>query len=138
VPGTRIYRRDGPEDHSGFWTDAIFEFFGPCVSPGGAAQRAGVSRAAVHERLKQGKLTGFFYYSTKARRFLFGSPKVKRQLQLGYIPVSECQAWRKELEERAVRQGLITREELEGAKPDWSNWFLEWNSSFAKEQEKKK
>ena len=31
-----------------------------------------------------------------------------------------------ELEERALRQGTITDEELEGAKPDWHGEFLQW------------
>jgi hypothetical protein len=103
---------------------------------GGAAARAGVSRAAVHQRLKDGKLTGFFYYSTKPRRFLFGAPKTKRELSLGYIPVSECLAWRKELEKRAVERGMVTKEELEGEVPDWHGWFLEWNSKYAKQRRK--
>jgi hypothetical protein len=60
LPGTRLYRKEGPEDESLYWDDAIFKVFGHCVSPGGAAVRAGVSRAAVHQRLKDGKLTGFF------------------------------------------------------------------------------
>jgi hypothetical protein len=125
VAGTRIFRKQGAEDHIPDWEDVIFKEFGPCISPGGAAQRAGVSRAAVHDRLKQGKLTGFFFYSTKPRRFLFGKLPPKRELMIGYIPVSEATAWRKEIEERAIRKGLVTRQELDGAKPDWSAWFLE-------------
>ena len=136
LPGTRLYRKEGPEDESLYWDDAVFKVFGHCVSPGGAAVRAGVSRAAVHQRLKDGKLTGFFYYSTKPRRFLFGTPKSKRELSFGYIPVSECLAWRKELEKRAVERGMVTAEELEGEVPDWQGWFLEWNSKFAKQRTK--
>ena len=136
LPGTRMYRKQGAEDHISDWEDAIFAAFGPCVSPGGAAQRAGVSRAAVHDRLKQGRLTGFFFFSVKPRRLLFAKLPAKRKLMVGYIPVSEATAWRRELEERALRKGVVTKEDLEGDKPEWSEWFLEWNSKFAKTRQK--
>jgi hypothetical protein len=132
APGTRMYRKDGPEDHIPFWENFLFRHFWPCVSPGGAAQRAGVSHAAVHQRLKEGKLTGFFYYSTQSRRFLFGKGTPKRELLVGYIPVSECQAWRKELEDRAIRQGLVSEKELEGEKPDWQGLVFEWKPKVVK------
>jgi hypothetical protein len=133
LPGTRMYRKEGAEDHIPDWEDVIFREFGPCVSPGGAAQRAGVSRAAVHDRLKQGTLTGFFFYSTKPRRFLFGKVPAKRELMVGYVPVSEVTAWRRELEQRALRKGIVTVEELKADRPDW---YLEWNSKFAKARQR--
>jgi hypothetical protein len=55
-------------------------------------------------------------------------------LYYGYIPVSECRAWKKELEERAISKGLLSRKELEGEKPDWEGWFLEWNSKWSQEK----
>src|ERR1700680_3844961 len=110
IPGTRIYRPSGPEEQMAAWSDVVFRLAGHCVSPGGAAMRVGVSRAAVHQRLKDGELTGFFYYSTKARRTLFGGKQPKRSLQVGFIPVSECNDWRRELEERAIERGVVTRE----------------------------
>ncbi len=131
-----MFRQTGAEDHIPEWEDAIFAEVGPCVSPGGAAQRAGVSRASVHDRLKQGKLTGFFFYSNKPRRFLFAKLPPKRELAVGYIPVSEASAWRKEIEERAIRKGVVTREELEKNKVDWSNRFLEGSASVAKDVNK--
>lgn len=136
LPGTRMYRMEGPEDHVRFWTEAVLSVFGICLSPGGAAAEAGVSRAAVYQRLKDGNLTGFFYYSTKPRRSLFGRTQVKRELMVGLVPISECRDWRQELEDRAIKQGLVTAEQLEGDKPDWVGWFMDWNSDFAKEREK--
>lgn len=136
IPGTRIYRKSGPEDQMAAWSDVVFRVAGPCVSPGGAAMRVGVSRAAVHQRLKDGGLTGFFYYSTKGRRTLFGGKQPKRRLEVGFIPVSECNDWRRELEERAIERGVITREELEGNRPDWTDTFLEWDSKFAKRRQR--
>ena len=35
---------------------------------------------------------------------------------------------------RAVRQEQITREDLEGAKPDWNGEFMEWDSRWRREQ----
>jgi hypothetical protein len=52
--------------------------------------------------------------------------KIPRENPYGYVPVSEARAWRQELEERAMRQGVITQEELEGAKPDWHGDFPQW------------
>jgi hypothetical protein len=138
IPGTRMYRKSGPEDQLAAWSDVVFQVVGHCVSPGGAAMRVGVSRAAVHQRLKDGALTGFFYYSTKGRRTLFGGKQPKRTLEVGFIPVLECNEWRKELEERAIERGVITREQLEGNRPEWSETFLEWNSKFVKQRQKEK
>jgi hypothetical protein len=28
----------------------------------------------------------------------------------------------------------VRREELEGERPDWEGWFLQWNSKFVKEK----
>jgi hypothetical protein len=85
-----------------------------------------VSRAAVYRRLQEGKLSIFLFHVTHKRTSLFGKSKTLRSSPFGYVPVSEVLAWKEELEERAVRQGAITREELEGAKPDWEGEFLHW------------
>lgn len=138
VPGTRLYRKEGPDSEASYWSDALFEAFGPMVSPGGVAMYAPVSRAAVHRRIKDGKLTAFFFYVTTPKRNWFGHTKIQRELHYGYIPVCECRTWKKELEERAISKGLISREELEGEKPDWDGWFLEWNSKFVKERERRR
>jgi len=98
---------------------------------------APVSRAAVHKRLKEGKLTGFFFHVTHRRRNFFGLDLSTRELAIGFIPVSECKAWRAELEQRAIAQGLITEKELLGDKPDWHGSFLQWNSKWARKQERK-
>ncbi len=80
---------------------------------------APVSRAAVHKRLKEGKLTCFLYHNSHRKRGLFGGKREIRESDMAYIPVSECKAWGKEIMERAIEKGLVTREELEGDKPDW-------------------
>ena len=42
--------------------------------------------------------------------------------------MSEAKAWRQELKQRAIEQGRITQEKLEGAKPDWHGEFLQWRN----------
>ena len=134
-PGTRIYRAEGPEGASGPWFELVQDIAGPCVSPGGARMFAPVTRAAVNKRMKDGKLTAFFFYVTKERAgILFGKPRKARELAYGYVPVSELKAWAKQLEERILRLGKVTPEELEGNKPDWSDDFLQWYSDWRKEK----
>ncbi len=128
-PSTRIYRRDGSQEESAVWFDAITDLIGPSVSPGGVGMYCPVSRAAVYKRIKEGKLSIFLFHVTHRKTTLFGKNKILRDNPYGYVPASEARAWRIELEERAVRQGLITEEELEGAKPDWQGAFLDWRNS---------
>jgi hypothetical protein len=75
--------------------------------------------------MKEGKLTCFLYDITRRERTFFGRTKEVRELAIAYIPVSECKAWGKEIMERAIEQGKVTREELEGDKPDWYGDFLQ-------------
>lgn len=133
-PGTRLYRTSGPEEGSGPWFEAVFALVGSAVSPGGASMYAPVSRAAVHKRIKEGKLTAFAYHVESTRPSLFGKQRQKRERPFVYVPSSELRAWATELEERIVRLGRITREELEGRKPDWHGAFWEWHSKWRKEQ----
>ncbi|MEQ1839948.1 MAG: hypothetical protein ABL994_06045 [Verrucomicrobiales bacterium] len=136
-PGSRVYRVSGPEEGSGPWFEAVTAVAGPCVSPGGASMFASVSRAAVHKRLKEGKLTAFCYHVTSTRASIFGKSREVRETPYVYIPASELKVWSAELEERIIRLGRITREELEGNKPDWEGDFWEWHSKWRQEQFKK-
>ncbi|SRR6266542_380699 len=101
--GTRIFRAEG--DHAAMrrWFDGLCQHIGPCVSPGGAAVYAGVSRAGVYKRMKAGGLTAFCFHIVGKKKTLFGGEKKLKRLPLVYIPVSECKAWGAELEERAAR-----------------------------------
>lgn len=127
-PGTRMYRRDGSQEESAVWFDALTEVIGPSVSPGGVGMYCPVSRAAVYKRIKEGRLSIFLFHVTHRDTTLFGKNKILRDNPYGYIPASEARAWRMELEARALRQGLISEEELEGAKPDWQGEFLAWRN----------
>lgn len=129
-PGTRIFRASGLEEASGPWFEVVDLVAGPVVSPGGAGMFAPVSRAAVHNRLKEGKLTAFCFHVSATRTSIFGKQRKTRNSPYVYIPSSELKAWAVELEERIIRLGRITPEELEGRKPDWSGEFFEWQSKW--------
>src|ERR1700704_2705412 len=125
-PGTHIYRRDGSQEESAAWFEVLTEIIGPSVSPGGVGMYCPASRAAVYKRIKEGKLSIFLFHVRHRKTTLFGKNRILRDNPYGYIPVSEARAWREELEQRALSQGTITEEELEGARPDWSGEFLQW------------
>jgi len=126
--GKRIYRKDGSQEDSAAWFDLLTEIIGPSVSPGGVGMYCPASRAAVYKRIKQGKLSIFLFHVTHRKTTLFGKNKILRENPYGYVPVSEARAWRQELEERAIRQGAISQEELEGSRPDWHGEFLQWTN----------
>jgi hypothetical protein len=75
-----------------------------------------VTRAGVNKRLKAGKLTIFCFSTIEKTKTLFGKEKTIKDFPSGYIPVSECKAWRKELEERVQR--IAARKESEAISPE--------------------
>ena len=124
--GTRLFRKDGPQEEAAPWFEFIAEHFDASLSPGGVGMYCPVSRAAVYKRIKEGRLTMFVFHVTHCKTSFYGKQRLMRDRPYGCIPTSELKAWRAELEERAVRLGTVTREELEGAKPDWDGEFLDW------------
>lgn len=111
--GTRCYYTRGPEEDAGAWFDAITGLFN-CVSPGAVPMFAPVTRAGIHKRLKEGRLTAFYFQVTEVRRTIFGQKRKGRQTAYGLIPVVECKAWAKELQGREER--LANRQEETYAK----------------------
>ena len=101
--GTRTYRAKGDHRAMRTWFDAICEHAGPCVSPGGAAVYAKVSRAAVYKRMKAGGLTTFCFHIIGKTKTVFGNEKRLKERPLIYIPAAECKAWGTELDKRAAR-----------------------------------
>ena len=81
------------------------------VSPGGAVPYAGVSRAAVHKAMREGRITVFAFHMIQERRGIFGSKLVRESPYL-YIPVVELKAWRMELEDRL---GTLQAKGVDGA-----------------------
>src|ERR1035437_4888419 len=104
TPGTRFYRREGSDEEYGEWIEAIGRFFQGDVglSPGGVAMFVPVSRAAVHKRLREGRLTGFAFYVTSQGKSLWGKPRKIKQRPYLVLSVSECKAWVKELKRKAA------------------------------------
>lgn len=101
--GTRIYRSEGDHFAMKRWFWALCENIGPCVSPGGAAVYAGVTRAGVYRRMQAGKLTAFCFHIIGKKKTLFGGEKKLKRWPVVYIPVSECKAWDEELDYRAAK-----------------------------------
>ena len=125
-PGTRIFRREAAsEEEIADWYDLLSDLVGPSVSPGGVSMYCPVSRAAVHKRVQEGKMSMFLFHVTFRKTTLFGKERVLRRSPFAYIPVAEAKIWRKELEERAIKQGVVTEDELKSSKPGWKREFLQ-------------
>jgi hypothetical protein len=103
TPGTRFYRREGSDEECGEWFESIGKIFGGDVglSPGGVAMFVPVSRAAVHKRLREGRLTGFAFYVTSQGKSLWGKPRKIKARPYLVLSVSECKAWAKDLKRKA-------------------------------------
>ena len=124
-PETRIYRREGSDEESGPWFDALCEHFPGegFISPGGVGMYAPVSRAGVYKRLKEGNLTAFCFHVVKAERSLFGYQKKLKERPYVYVAVSECKAWGQDLKARPDRKAAYV-EAAGGDKPDREGEFL--------------
>ena len=70
TPGTRAYRREGTHAECGQWIEDLgLHYKGDVgISPAGVTMFVPVQRAAVHKRIKEGKLTAFFFYITQHRK----------------------------------------------------------------------
>ena len=101
--GTRMFRAEGDHGTMQKWFDGLCRHIGPCVSPGGAAVYAGVSRAAVYKRMKAGGLTAFCFHIAGKTKTLSERGDKRKQRPMIYIPVSERRAWGAELESRWAR-----------------------------------
>ncbi len=118
--GTRVYRKDGSQEESSAWFDALTDLIGPSVSPGGVGMYCPVTRAGVYKRIQEGRLSMFLFHVTHRKTTFWGGKKIVRESPYAYIPVSEVRAWRAELEERAVSQGIVTQKQIDKARPSWA------------------
>jgi hypothetical protein len=107
-PGTRMYKRVGRREDLQEWWDAIWQICGRdgAISPGGVAGYCRVSRAGVHKRMKEGRLTAFLFYIVKESKFI--RKKVLDEGGRPYIdiPSSECKAWAEDIIERRNKVGV--------------------------------
>jgi hypothetical protein len=119
--GTRCYYAEGSEEQAGAWFDAINDAFeNGCVSPGGVSMFAPVTRAGVHKRLKEGRLTVFYFQVTQITESFWGRRRKLRETAYALIPVAECKAWGAELRRRG--QELRERDWT----PEQKKMYEEW------------
>jgi len=102
TPGTRAYRREGTHAQCGEWFEVLGEYYKGDVglSTNGVILFVPVSRAGVHKRIKEGKLTAFFFYVTGEETTLFGAKRKAKQRPYIAVSVSECKAWAAEIKRK--------------------------------------
>jgi len=137
--GTRIYRREGTFKESGEWCVAMDEVFNDqFVSPGGVCMFVPSSRASVHKRLKEGRLTALCFHVVHDEKTFFGNVRKAKATPFVYIPVSECKAWAKELEEKRGQDedsGGDAYELLERDPEDRKNPKVRYTNKYADKDE---
>ncbi len=98
---TRCYYAQGTESDAGKWFEALHQSLaGGLVPPGGVSLFAPVTRAAIHKRLDEGRLTAVYFKVTERTPTARGSKRRIRNSAYCLIPVSECKAWGAELRKR--------------------------------------
>ena len=80
-----------------------------------------VSRAAVHKRLRAGKLTAFLFHVTHRERTFFGRTREVKAQPYVYIPSAECKAWAAEV---ALRPENLQHFLQSVSKDDWGHDFI--------------
>jgi hypothetical protein len=102
TPGTRAYRREGTHAECGQWIEDLgLHYKGDVgISPAGVTMFVPVQRAAVHKRIKEGKLTAFFFYITRIDSTFFGSKRKVKLRPYILLSMSECKAWVTEMKRR--------------------------------------
>lgn len=102
TPGTRAYRREGTFKECGLWFETLAEHYQGDVglSCGGVVMFVPVSRASVHKRIRDGKLTAFFFYVVHEETRPFGAKRLAKERPFIVVSVSECKAWAEELKRR--------------------------------------
>ncbi len=128
IEGTRMYEQYGSSEDLSVYFEFLCEAFGGLVSPGGVAAMAGVTRAAVHKRMKAGKLTAFLYHTS------IGKNSGRRITPFCHIPCDEVKAWREEIIERAESK----LEAFNVTKKDYDVGFMQKNIREVKKELKKR
>jgi hypothetical protein len=102
TPGTRAYRREGTHAECGQWIEDLGLYYKGDVgiSPAGVTMFVPVQRAAVHKRIKEGKLTAFFFYITHVESTFFGTKRKVKMRPYILLSLSECKAWVAEMKRR--------------------------------------
>jgi len=137
--GTRMYRQYGPESLFEAWWYAVCEICGEksSVSPGGVSMIANVSRAGVHKRMKDGRLTAFMFHVTANRVGLFGGEREifkEGGRPCVYIPCVECEAWAEQMTGMTKQQRMLEA----AGDGDWSGDFIDLSIRKLKKKRKAK
>lgn len=122
--GTRMYRVFNTDEVYEEWFEDIHKLARRTVSPGGVGMFARVSRAGVHKRIKEGRLTAFMFHKlTKKPAGIFRKERLILQSPRPYvyIPVIEAKGW------AAILKGKLSIEELHAeihGDGDWDGDFM--------------
>ena len=112
--GTRIHRREGSYAEAGKWFLQLDELFKDrFVSPGGVSMFVRISRAAVHKRMKEGRLSAFCFHVVHEEKTFFGNVRKAKATPFVTNPVSECKAWAKEIDEKRGQPEVLHESDLD-------------------------
>lgn len=104
IPGTRCYVERGTLSRFHWWLRDMRKMYQAegTIPLQWVADLVGVSRSAVHKRVKTGGLTVFTYQVVEATRtFLGGWREKDSRNHYDYAILSECEAWREAVIEEA-------------------------------------
>ena len=93
--GTRVYREVSDAVNFQKWMDDVHQSFGGEVVPfEWVADYVGVSRAALHKRVKRGGLTVLVFEMRERVSGVLGGVRDRMRCEYKYVPRSECDSWR--------------------------------------------
>lgn len=100
--GTRIYREVGSKKSLEHWLREVqADFEGELVPFEWVADYVGVSRAALHKRIRRGGLTVLAFEMREHVTGVLGGVRERMRREYRFVPRLECDAWRELLLERA-------------------------------------
>ena len=93
--GTRVYREVSDAVNFDRWMNDVHKSFGGEVIPfEWVADYVGVSRAALHKRIKRGGLTVLVFEMRERVSGILGGVRDRMRCEYKYVPRSECDSWR--------------------------------------------
>ncbi|QDV50696.1 hypothetical protein [Gimesia fumaroli] len=100
-PGTRIYREPGRGQFFQHWlSDVQEDFDGELIPFEWVAEYVGVTRAALHKRVKKGNLTVLVYEMRERVKGVLGGSRERMRREYKFVPKTECDGWYSDLCER--------------------------------------
>ena len=120
---TNSYHKHGHEGEVGYWFETLTKHLGPLLAPAMVNMYVPVSRTAVHNRIKTGGLTTFYFHSKPATEGLFHNKKEARESPFVFVPSRECTFWAEEIRAKKARLGQITLPEIDNQAPAWYDAF---------------